>query len=99
MKKLNAYGSLISDPSRGGKEIYCIDIKHPSIKRLYAEKLGFVWADIVVGSRRSLYSSFDELNELFKQTNLKKLLEDHGYSLRNGRKYIFAIKQFKLDLF
>lgn len=64
-----------------------------------AEKLGFVWADIVVGSRRSLYSAFDELNELFKQTNLKKLLEDHGYSLRNGRKYIFAIKQFKLDLF
>jgi len=30
---------------------------------------------------------------------LKKLLEDHGYSLRSGRKYIFAIKQFKLDLF
>ncbi len=99
MKKLNTYGSLISDLLRGGDEIYCIDIKSPFIKRLYAEKLGFVWADIVVGSRRSLYSAFDELNELFKQTNLKKLLEDHGYSLRNGRKYIFAIKQFKLDLF
>ena len=94
MKKLNAYGSLISDLLRGGDEI-----KSSFIKRLYAEKLGFVWADIVVGSRRSLYSAFDELNELFKQTNLKKLLEDHGYSLRNGRKYIFAIKQFKLDLF
>lgn len=78
MKKLNAYGSLISDLLRGGDEIYCIDIKSPFIKRLYAD--------------------FDELNELFKQTNLKKLLEDHGYSLRNGRKYIFAIKQFKLDL-
>ena len=47
----------------------------------------------------SFYSALDDLNELFKQTNLKKLLEDNGYSLRNGRKYIFAVKQFKLDLF
>ena len=99
MKKLNTYGSLISDLLRGGDEIYCIDIKSPFIKRLYAEKLGFVWAGIVVGSRRSLYSAFDELNELFKQTNLKKLLEDYGYSLRNGRKYIFAFKNNTLDLY
>jgi len=61
--------------------------------------LGFVWADVFVGSYMSFYSALDDLNELFKQTNLKKLLEDNGYSLRNGRKYIFAVKQFKLDLF
>lgn len=99
MAKLNLYECLIVDLLSGGADLYCIDIKHSSIRKMYAERLGFVWADCLVGSRRAFYSAFDELNELFKRTNLKKLLESKGYSLKNGRKYIFAVKQNKLDLY
>ena len=82
MQKLNAYGLLVCELLDSGKDVICIDIKCPIVKRLYAKKLGFIWADI-----------------LFIQTNLKKLLDSKGYSLRNGRKYIFAVKQPRLDLF
>lgn len=99
MQKLNAYGLLVCELLDSGKDVICIDIKCPIVKRLYAKKLGFIWADIVIGSRKAFYSALDELNILFIQTNLKKLLDSKGYSLRNGRKYIFAFKQPRLDLF
>ena len=55
MQKLNAYGLLVCELLDSGKDVICIDIKCPIVKRLYAKKLGFIWADIVIGSRKAFY--------------------------------------------
>jgi len=101
MNRMNSYESLIFTiiKENQNRPYVVIDLRFYKVKKRFLKMCGFVENNTLVGSRLMQESALALLENDFLDTNLINFLEGLNYSLKQGNKYLLAVKQNSLDLY